>query len=67
MAMTPLNHRKPGVVGAALTSDVFTELIADTIHVNKQLFQFVLDNKGKEKMVLITDSMRAGMHEGWSI
>ena len=59
-AMTPLNHRKPGVVGAALTSDVFTELIADTIHVNKQLFQFVLDNKGKEKIVLITDSMRAG-------
>lgn len=59
-AMTPLNHREPGVVGAALTSDVFTELIADTIHVNKQLFQFVLDNKGKQKMVLITDSMRAG-------
>ena len=24
-AMTPLNHREPGVVGAALTSDVFTE------------------------------------------
>ena len=59
-AMTPLNHREPGVVGAALTSDVFTELIADTIHVNPQLFQFVLDNKGKHKMVLITDSMRAG-------
>ena len=59
-AMTPLNHREPGVVGASLTSDVFTELIADTIHVNKQLFQFVLDNKGKEKIVLITDSMRAG-------
>ena len=59
-AMTPLNHREPGVVGAALTSDVFTELIADTIHVNQQLFQFVLNNKGKHKMVLITDSMRAG-------
>lgn len=64
-AMTPLNHRDPGVVGASLTSDVFTELIADTIHVNKQLFQFVLDNKGKEKLILITDSMRAGcMKEG---
>lgn len=59
-AMTSLNHREPGVVGAALTSDVFTELIADTIHVNQQLFQFVLNNKGKHKMVLITDSMRAG-------
>ena len=59
-AMTPLNHREPGVVGAALTSDVFTELIADTIHVNQELFQFILDNKGKDKMILITDSMRAG-------
>ena len=59
-AMTPLNHREPGVVGAALTSDVFTELIADTLHVNKELFQFILDNKGKDKMILITDSMRAG-------
>lgn len=59
-AMTPLTHREPGVVGAALSSDVFTELIADTIHVNKEIFQFILNNKGKEKMVLITDSMRAG-------
>lgn len=59
-AMTPLNHREPGVVGAALQSDVFTEFIADKIHVNPVLFQFLLDNKGKNKIVLITDSMRAG-------
>lgn len=59
-AMTPLNHREPGVVGAALSSDVFTELIADTIHIHRDLFPFVLANKGKEKIVLITDSMRAG-------
>ncbi|MEQ8198794.1 MAG: N-acetylglucosamine-6-phosphate deacetylase, partial [Clostridiaceae bacterium] len=64
-AMTPLNHRDPGVVGAALMSDNYCEIIADTIHVNKKLFQFVLNNKGKEKIVLITDSMRAaGMKEG---
>lgn len=59
-AMTPLNHREPGVVGAALTSDCYCEMIADKIHINKSLFQFVLDNKGKDKVVLITDSMRAG-------
>lgn len=59
-AMTPLNHREPGVVGAALTSDCYCEVIADKIHINKSLFQFVLDNKGKHKVVLITDSMRAG-------
>ncbi|MEQ8156014.1 MAG: N-acetylglucosamine-6-phosphate deacetylase [Clostridiaceae bacterium] len=64
-AMTPLNHRDPGVVGAALMSDIYCEIIADTIHVNKKLFQFILNNKGKEKIVLITDSMRAaGMKDG---
>lgn len=59
-AMTPLNHREPGVVGAAFTSDVFCEIICDNIHVNPQLFQFVLNNKGKDKVILISDCMRAG-------
>ena len=59
-AMTPLNHREMGVVGAALTSDVFCEIICDNIHVNPELFQFVLNNKGKDKIILITDCMRAG-------
>ena len=62
-AMTPLNHRELGAVGAALTSSVFCEVIADKIHINSQLFQFVLDNKGVEKVILITDSMRAGCME----
>jgi len=59
-AMTPLNHRQPGVVGAALTQDVHVELIADGIHVNPALFPFVHTNKGCDKVILITDSMRAG-------
>lgn len=59
-AMPPLHHRDPGVVGAALTSNCFCEVIADKIHINKNLFQFILDNKGKHKVILITDSMRAG-------
>ncbi|RDY25864.1 N-acetylglucosamine-6-phosphate deacetylase [Romboutsia weinsteinii] len=59
--MTGLNHRNPGVVGAALTSnDAYCEIIADTIHIKKDLFQFILDNKGKEKVILITDSIEAG-------
>ncbi|WP_300275974.1 N-acetylglucosamine-6-phosphate deacetylase [Peptacetobacter sp.] len=59
-AQTPLNHREPGIVGAALTRNIYTEIIADTIHVNKGLFQFVINNKGKNKLILITDSMEAG-------
>lgn len=58
--MTGLNHRDPGVVGAALTTDVYCEIISDTIHITKDLFQFILDSKGKERVVLITDSMEAG-------
>ncbi|NFN79676.1 N-acetylglucosamine-6-phosphate deacetylase [Clostridium botulinum] len=59
-AMTPLNHREPGVVGAALMSNAYCEIIADKIHVDKSLFQFILNNKGNEKVILITDCMRAG-------
>ena len=59
-AMTPLVHRNPGVVGAALSDDrVSTELIADTFHVTKGLFKLVSKIKG-DKLCLITDCMRAG-------
>lgn len=60
-AMTPLNHREPGIVGLSLMDDrLYCEIIADKIHVNKDLFDFVIKNKGLGKLVLITDSMRAG-------
>lgn len=58
-AQTALHHRKPGVVGAALSADVYTELIADTFHVNAGLFQLLGTVKG-DKLVLITDCTRAG-------
>ncbi len=59
-AMTALSHRSPGVVGAALSNaDVSTELIADTFHVNKGLFNLLAKIKG-DKLCLITDCMRAG-------
>lgn len=59
-AMTPLTHRGPGVVGAALNCDeVSTELIVDTHHVNKALFDTVYKLKGR-KLVFITDCLPAG-------
>lgn len=59
-AMTPLNHRKPGVVGAAFNSNVYCELIADNIHINPAVYNILLKQKGKDKIILITDCMRAG-------
>ena len=59
-AQTGLHHRDPGVVGASLTSpDVYTEMICDTFHIHPGVFQLVADCK-KDKLVLITDCMRAG-------
>ncbi len=59
-AQTPLKHRDPGVVGAALTDGrVSCELIADMFHVHPALFDMVARLK-RDKLVLITDCTRAG-------
>lgn len=63
-AMTPMMHRDPGVVGAALTTDVYCQLIVDTFHVHKGLFPLMHKAKG-EHLVLITDCLRScGMPDG---
>ena len=64
-AMPPLNHRQPGVIGAALDDDrVYCELIADTFHVHPALFPMMARAAG-ERLVLITDSIPvAGLPDG---
>lgn len=59
-AQTGLHHRDVGVVGTALLNDeVYTEIICDTIHVSVPAIKLLLKNKPKDKICLITDSMRA--------
>ena len=58
-AMTPMTHRAPGVVGAALNSDVTCELIVDTYHVDPALYEMVYKMKGR-KLCFITDCLPAG-------
>ncbi|CAM3581722.1 N-acetylglucosamine-6-phosphate deacetylase [Hydrogenibacillus schlegelii] len=59
-AMRPLHHRAPGALGAALVDDRLTvELIADGVHVHPALFRLVFRAKGTERVVLITDGIRA--------
>lgn len=66
-AMTPLNHRDPGTVAAILNSEIYCELIADKIHVHPAIFKILESIKGMDKIILITDSMRAGcLHDGIS-
>ena len=59
-AQTPLMHRDPGVVGAALSdARVSCELIADMFHVHPKLFDMLAQLK-RDKLVLVTDCTRAG-------
>jgi N-acetylglucosamine-6-phosphate deacetylase len=58
--MTGLHHRDPGIVGAAfLNKDVMVEIIADGIHVRPEMVKLSFNQITDERMILITDSMRA--------
>ncbi len=58
-AMTPLAHRAPGVVTAALNSDVSCEVIVDTFHVDRCFYDLLYKIKGR-KLCFITDCLPAG-------
>lgn len=63
--MTGMNHREPGIVGAAFTSECYSEIIADNIHIHPDLYQLVVKAKGMDKILLITDCMQGGgLNEG---
>lgn len=58
--MSPFHHRKPGVVGAALMEDrLMVEIIADFIHSHPASVAMAFRQKGAERLMLITDAMRA--------
>jgi N-acetylglucosamine-6-phosphate deacetylase len=58
--MRGLHHREPGVAGSALLfKELMVELIADNIHVRPEVMKLVIQAKGTEGMILITDAMRA--------
>jgi len=59
-AMTGIHHRDIGVVGAAFLLDsIRAELIADGIHVNPDMIKIIYQNIGSDRLMLITDAMRA--------
>lgn len=64
-AMSPFEHRKPGVVGAVLDSEITTETISDGIHVAYPALRIAYKVKDSSKVLLVTDAMMAcGMHDG---
>lgn len=66
-AQSPLHHRDVGVVGATILTDIYAEIIADAVHVSIPAIRLLLNVKSKDKIILITDAMRAkGLGDGES-
>lgn len=65
-AMPAFSHREPGVVGAVADSrHVMAEIICDGVHIHPAVVRATFQMLGKERMILISDSMRAaGMLDG---
>jgi N-acetylglucosamine-6-phosphate deacetylase len=64
--MSGLHHREPGAAGAVLTCDeIYAQAIVDLVHLHPAIVKLLVRAKGTERVVLITDSMRAtGLADG---
>ena len=64
--MPAIHHRAPAVIGAAFDSPgVRAELICDGIHIHDAMVRLTFRLFGAERMVIISDSLRAtGMPDG---
>lgn len=65
-AMPAFTHRAPGVIGAMADSKhVMAEIICDNVHIHPAVVRATFAMMGEERMILISDSMRAtGMPDG---
>ncbi len=64
-AMPPMLHRAPGPIPAAALTGASAELIGDGIHIEDPMIAMAFRIFGEEKLILISDSMRAaGMPDG---
>lgn len=57
-AMSPLKHREPGVVGAALDDqNVYCGIIADGFHVHDAALRIAMRAHPRDRFLLVTDAM----------
>lgn len=59
-AMSYVNHREPGLLGAAMMDDkVFVEIICDGEHIHPSIVKSTFKTIGEDRIVLISDSIEA--------
>lgn len=64
--MRAFSHRDPGIIGAAMLDNrIACEMICDGIHIHDAAMRLLYKIKGKDKIILISDAMRAaGLDDG---
>ena len=58
-AMPPLHHRNPGPIGAAIVKNIYVQVICDGLHIHPSVILGLYRIFGPDRMILISDSMRA--------
>lgn len=64
-AMPGIHHRSPGPIGAAIACDAYVQAITDGLHLHPSIVLLLWRAFGPDRMVIISDSMRAtGLGDG---
>lgn len=57
-AMSGINHReKSTALSALINDDIYTEIIADGIHLSDDILELVFKSKPEDKIILVSDSL----------
>lgn len=63
--MRGYHHREPGIIGAALTTDVYAEIIVDFIHLHPATVALTIRCKSPSRTILVSDATPgAGLPNG---
>ena len=63
--MPGMHHRKPGPIPAGAEGGIYAELISDGVHINPAMVRLLVSLYGTDRVILISDSMRAaGLADG---
>lgn len=63
--MATLHHRMPSVIGAAFDRDMYVQVICDGKHIHPSVIRILYKLFGADRMILISDSVRAtGLPDG---
>jgi|GEM_PF-94914 len=64
-AMPGIHHRNPGPIGAAVAKNIYVQAITDGLHLHPAIVLMLYKTFGPDRMVIISDAMRAtGLGDG---